>query len=167
MKGSVLDTIGMAVIFFTAIIALFLSHTIYQEFRVGYNNSIGNMTGESVSVGEELMMEHTTNSLDILIAAIPFVTIAAGAAAIVLAFLIPSHPIFLIFSLLALAISVTLGAVFSNVLWQFVNESIFADLIAANPLISQMIQNFPFIMAVIGGLIIIANYSRPGGSHLS
>lgn len=159
-----MDVLGVILILTVSIIGLFILSHVQSEFNVGYNATILNMTNGTVSANEETVMTNTAAGMNILVASIPFVTLGAALAALVLAFFIPTHPVFLPISLILFGISVVLGAVFSNVLYEFINYSAFSTILAANPLIANIVEKLPYLLAILGLLIIIATYARPRGS---
>lgn len=92
---------------------------------------------------------------------IPFVVFCMGLLVFVLAFQIPSNPIFLPFALLALAIYIVLATIFSNVLWAFLNDSALIALANGQPLLVNLVRYLPVIVGVLGFGTILAMNAKP------
>jgi len=155
-KGSVLDLAGIIFLTCGLIIGGFIAFMFYTAFKEKYSEM-------SISETEQKILEKGVTIYNVLLSSIPFIIIGSGIGAIVLAFLIPSHPIFLPISILALAIFVILSTVFSNFLWEFLNSQPIIAIANQFPLIASIVQYFPYIIAVFGTLLIIVMYSKSGG----
>jgi hypothetical protein len=154
-KGSILDLAGILFLVFVLIISGFLSFKFYLTFKEKYSQM-------PLSPAEQTILDKGTASYNVLLASIPFIIIGSGIGAIVLAFLIPSHPIFLPISILALALFVILSTAFSNFLWEFLNAQQIVTIANQFPLIAGIIQYLPYIIAIFGFVLIIVMYSKSG-----
>ena len=153
MKGTVSD---LLVIMLTAIILVTTLSIIYF---------VGTKTKEvfQQSGFETTYIEKSTGGLGILVNGIPFITIILGIVAIVLAFQIPAHPIFAPVSFFILALYVILSTFFSNIFYNLSNNTILTPVFNEFPLVAYLFQYLPYIIAIIGIIIIIVQYSKVGG----
>ena len=156
MKGSILDLAGILFLTCALIIVGFLATKIYISFKEKYAE-IG------ASEVEEKILEKGDVVYDVLLSSIPIIIIGSGVGAIILAFLIPSHPVFLPISLIVLGIFVLLSTVFSNFLWEFLNHAYIVSLADQFPLVVNIVKYLPYIIAVFGFLLVIVMYSKSGG----
>jgi hypothetical protein len=154
-NGSILDLSGIIFLVFILIIVGFLSFKFYLAFKEKYSQMI-------LSTTEQTILDKGTTSYNVLLNSIPFIIIGSGIGSIVLAFLIPSHPIFLPISILALALFVILSTAFTNFLWEFLNAQEIVDIANQFPLIANIVQYLPYIIAVFGFILIIVMYSKSG-----
>jgi hypothetical protein len=83
-----------------------------------------------------------------------------GISAIILAFFIPSHPIFLPVSLIFWIMYVFLAVAFADLLWAFINVSLVSPTANNFPIIVWLIQYLPHVIAAFGALIMIVMYSK-------
>jgi len=156
MRGSILDLAGILLIICVLLIGSFIPFKFYEAFKERYAEM-------NVSEQEQRILEKGESSYSVLLSAIPLIIIGAGIGAIILAFLIPSHPIFLPISILALAIFIVLSTVFSNFLFEFLSSTAIIDIANKFPLIASMVQYLPYVIAVFGAILIIVMYSKSGG----
>lgn len=154
-KGSILDLGAIIVIVAILVITWFLSSLIFNKFWEKYNET-------NPSQEEQHIMNKGSSAFNIGINMIPFVMIGSGIGAIVLAFLIPSHPVFLPLSIIALVIFMALSVVFSNVLYDFLNSSMLVGIANQYSLVVSIVKFLPHIITVFGVVIIIVMYSKAG-----
>lgn len=154
MKGSILDlTVIIAIMVGAVILGL-----IYFKLYNGFSDIF--LTMFPTDTVQQHIWSAGNNAMATFMNMIPFLIIGSGIAVIVLAFLIPAHPIFVPLSIIVWIIYIVIAIIFSNFVWAFVNN---ADLIAiANqyPLVLMIVQNFPIIIAVFGMVIIIVMYAK-------
>jgi len=155
MRGSVLDLAGIMFLVALMVISGFLAYTIYSKFKEKW-------VSHGASEFEQEILNKGTTTANILMNSIGIITISAGIGAIVLAFLIPSHPVFLPISILALLLFIILSTVFSNFLWEFLNSTFIVAIANQFPLIASIVKYLPYIIAVFGFVLIIVMYSKSG-----
>ena len=83
-----------------------------------------------------------------------------GLAGIIYAYLVPTHPILTIISVLVLLISTVYNAIISNAYETAAASSQLSAAAGEFNLITQFMNNLPLIMTVFGALIIIAMFTR-------
>jgi len=154
MKGSILDLAGILFLVTGFVIGGFLSYKFYLAFKESY---------VPINQEEQTIMSKGETIYNILLNSIPFIVIGSGVGAIVLAFLIPSHPVFLPISIILLAFFVILSVVFSNFLWEFLNAQQIIVMANKFPLVASIVQYLPYIIVVFGIVLIIVMYSKSGG----
>lgn len=156
-KGSILDLAGIIFLVCGMIVSGFIITKFYFSFKEAYLN-----TTNPTQTEKEILSKGETVS-KVFLGAIPFIVIGSGIGAIVLAFLIPSHPVFLPISIIALIIFVILSTAFSNFLWEFLNATPIVSIANQYPLIASIVQYLPYIIAIFGFVLIVVMYSKSGG----
>jgi hypothetical protein len=155
MRGSILDLAGIIFLLTGMVIGGFLAFKFYIAFQEKYNQM-------QLSEAEQKILQKGETVYKVLLGAIPFIIISSGIGAVVLAFLIPAHPVFLPISIIALGMFVLLSVVFSNILWEFLNSVVIIDIANKFPLLVSIVQYLPYIIGVIGTILIIVMYSKSG-----
>lgn len=155
MKGSIQDLALAIVGLIGFVFTLFLSFIIYDGFfdtLQASNITITNETQDIINSG--------STSISLFITSIPIMIIAIGIGAIVLALFIPTHPVFLPASIVALIIYITLSIIFTNVVWEFITSDLIIGTANQFPQLVLFIQYFPYVIGVMGTLLIIVMYSK-------
>jgi hypothetical protein len=154
-KGSLQDIVGMMLIFTVMVIVSFLALYIQTETK---NAIIA--TAPYQSTNSTYILNQGTASLGVFINSIPFITIGILIAAIISAFFIPSHPVFVPLSIILLALYTVLAAVFSNIIWEFLNTPGIITLANSYPLVVSIVVKQPYIVTIFGALLIIVMHSK-------
>ena len=137
------------------VISSFLILKFYSAFKEKYLSL--NPNEEEISI-----IQKGQTLANIFVNAIPFAILTSGIGAIILAFLIPSHPIFLPVSIIMLTIFIVLSTIFSNFLWEFLNASPLVSIANQYPLVVNIVRYLPYIIGIIGTILIIVMYSKSG-----
>lgn len=87
--------------------------------------------------------------------------IAAFISMIIVAFMIPSNPIFTIVYIIILIINVWLSAVIANAYNTFATSSTLASATSAMPIQREIMLNLPIIMMILGIVVLIVTYAKP------
>jgi hypothetical protein len=150
---SVVDLAGMLVITAVIIFVFFISFYIY--------NQVSNKLAELIDTPETSeILEKGQKTQDILVSSIPFLFFALGISAIILAFLIPSHPVFFPLSIILLSIFVLLSTMFKDITYTFLTTEPFLSIANNYPTLGFVINNLPYFIAIFGFILIIVMYSR-------
>lgn len=157
-KGSVLDILPIILIGGMLSIGLLLSHASLGELREA-NNATG-----TPQINESYL-DQAEQALGIFDAGYILVIGALFVTTIILAFYIPSHPVFFIVSLFALAISIWVSAEFSNLFWRAANTAALSDSANFFSTIVLYMKNQPLIIGVFGFLLIIVMYAKTGSNQ--
>ena len=156
MKGSIRD-LGVILIFSTVFIVCALMVAVFYfnlKSAITPNVDPTNATGPLFQRGDQVIGNFVNLGAVVII--------LMGVAAIVLAFFIPSHPIFLPITFIVWIFYTLLAVGFSNMLWEFINSSVVIGVANQYPIMVYIIRYLPHIISVIGAIIMIVMYSKRG-----
>jgi hypothetical protein len=159
-RGTIADVFGVLIIGTVAISTFFVAAVVWQEFRGGLNSTL-NTTGQ-LSQQENQIYTSGTNTQNTLINLIPFLIVGSGLATVVLAWLIPTHPIFMPLSIIVGAVFVWLSTAFANIWNEFLTAPSIVTYSNNFPLIASITQYLPWIVTAIVILIMVVQYSQAG-----
>jgi hypothetical protein len=162
-KGTILDIIPMLVVLTALVFTLWIFGLTYSQIQIGFVNATNNTVLNPPAAYYEAL-QAPTDAVSTAIDFIPLLLIGQLVVALILAFLIPTSPIFLPLGILMLAVMVVESALVSNVLWDFINLSTFAAITNAHPVVVAIIQYLPYITAIYGGLLLIITYGSKGST---
>jgi len=156
MKGSITDLgfiiIGVIMVGFSAFLALTIL-TSLNTVDVLINNDIANKT-----------IQDAFHAFSVLDASFLFLVIGLGLASAISAFFIKTHPLFFIVSFIAWVIMFSIAAIFSNVFIEIISASVFVPISSSLSNIEFIGSNLPYLVAVLGAIIMIALYAKGGQS---
>lgn len=147
-KGSTLDLIPIMVIILivsiTATIGYYLNSVVMDKFEAD---------------GMDIMpFEYAQQGVESFNYGVLFMVLGLGVGVILGAFLLRSNPILFFFSVITLAIVITLSGVTSNVYSEFTETPEMADSVDALDVVYNVMDNLPIFILGIGVLVIIALY---------
>lgn len=93
-----------------------------------------------------------------------FIVVGLIMALVIGAFMIQTHPVFAVASILILMFVIILGAVFSNVFYEYSTSSQMTEAASSFSSMSMVFQNLPLIVLVAGVLIMVALYGKGGSA---
>ncbi|MEM5853890.1 MAG: hypothetical protein QW228_05975 [Candidatus Aenigmatarchaeota archaeon] len=157
MKGTVSDLLIIMLVVLILATTFGILYFISQKLNEGMSSVLPNYALEK--------QEKATIGLGILFNSLPFLTIILGITSIILAFQIPAHPIFAPISIFILALYILLSTVFSNIFYNLGSNTILTSVFNQFPLVVYIMQYLPYVIAILGVLIIIVQYSKVGGSE--
>jgi len=157
MKGSILDTFGFAV---TVLVMSIVVVLVAYAAHLAISSAVPAFNETSPEIAEVVQTGDTVTT--ILVNAVPFIFVGMMVGALLMAYFIPTHPIFLPLSVLLLAISVFVSFYFSDVLYEFFHVEGISSYLNNFPLIVFMGKNLPLIVFGFGLLLIIVMYVRRG-----
>lgn len=96
-----------------------------------------------------------------------FIAFAMGLAGVISAFMIESHPVFFVMTLLVQIVAVAVSTIFSNVFFTLAGDTNFSSIANSFPLATQLFQNMPIITAVFGIIILIVTHGKPKGAQMN
>jgi hypothetical protein len=150
---SIVDLAGILVITTAIIFTFFIAAILYSE--------ISNKLNELINMSEvQNITMQGKKTYDILISSIPFIFFGLGISAIILAFLIPSHPVFFPLSIILLSIFILVSTMFKDVIYAFLTTEPFLSIANNYPMLGIIVTNLPYFIAVFGFILIIVMYSR-------
>lgn len=155
-QGSILDLIGVLFVIMVIVIFGFIGLKVTKDF----NEQILKMDNSTELQASTSAVE---NGYGILINLIPFIIFSLLLISIIFAYFVASHPIYFPFAVIMFMVLVLVTTLISNVLWQFINNPAIADVANDFPIVTTIIQNLAFIIAVFGAFILIALYAKPVG----
>jgi len=168
-KGSIQDQFMTILVLIGLVIAIAFSMVMINSYETKMNNVTGleipNETNRSIQQGKAAMT--TWDNL------VPFLFIGLSIAAITLAFMIPSHPSFFVFSFILLGFQILIAAIYSNIYIAMVKDEAFetamdtlgGGLCGTVPCSVFVMTHAVEIILATGAAIILASYisSRFGG----
>ena len=152
-KGSILDLFSIIFIFSFIVVSLFLVFKVFEGIKnnIKIENEI-----------ESNFISKTSTSFNIFVNSIPIVVTAAGVGSIILAFMIPTHPVFLPASVLLLVFFIVVSTTMKTFVFTFLSSEQMASLSNQFPFLASFLNNFPLVIGVVGFLIIIVMYFKRG-----
>lgn len=158
MRGSILDILAIFIITCVIIVAWLSSSMIYGTVKTNFLNTT------NTTATEQAIWNGGTTGMETLVGSIAFVIIGCGLAAVVGAFLIPTHPIFFPISLFLLAVFTVLSAYFANMIDAFYRNPAFLPYVNSQPILVFLVNNYALYVLAVGALILLAQFGRPAGS---
>jgi len=153
-QGSLQDMV------YVGAVALGVAITLLVAFQL--NSDITEQFDNSTMINNTRPMEQAQTSLQIFDYGFITILISLLVATILLAYQIPTNPIFLPVSIIFLAVLVLLGTIYVNVFDKFSQTSFVQSAANSLPWVTTVMQNFHIISAVMGTIVIIAMYSSRG-----
>ena len=150
---SVVDLAGILVITAAIIFVFFIAAVVYNEISNKLNELINMPETQNITL-------QGGKAMDIFVSSIPFLFFGLGISAIILAFLIPSHPVFFPLSIILLSIFILLSTMFKDVIYAFLTTEPFFSIANNYPMLGFVITNLPYFIAIFGFILIIVMYSR-------
>jgi hypothetical protein len=155
MKGSVRDT-GVILLVFAILVMVTMTEAVfYNNFKTAIQTSGIDQFNATAPI-----FQRADNVINSMVNMPAMLILLMGISAIVLAFFIPSHPIFLPLSFIFWIMYVFLAVAFANLLWMFINISLISPTANNFPLIVWLIQYLPHVIAIFGAIIMIVMYSK-------
>lgn len=159
-KGSLQDVILIGALLLIASVAVLISFKISNEIndKIQTNAALGGMPGASDA-------RNAMNNINNLYPGVidnSFLLLAMGLGiiAIILAMLVRIHPVFFVFYLILLGITIFLAGIFSNIYQKMAETTAMADVAARLIFISHIMTYLPFIIGVLGFIIAIVMYKN-------
>lgn len=149
----------MADLFYMIVVSVIVIFVGYVLYIVDTGIISGVETAINATESEQVMFDNAQTSQSILVEAVPIIIIVTGLSAVMSALFIPSHPIFMPISVLALIFFEVLAAIFGNVMWEFLNNSSIITTANQYPVLLSLVQHYPLVVGIIGTLLIIVMYS--------
>lgn len=161
-RGSMEDMIVLIVIILFSTIGIFIGYTIFTN--VVNVPVIADFNETYVSQDSSLDFDVVINKLNNTFLGLDklfllFIMLMFGVI-LVLSFVIPSHPIFLIFGFIIYIFSIWLSAIVSNMIERFQSISILSDSSTSFPIITYFLSHLPYFIGVMGAIVLIVLYGR-------
>lgn len=150
MKGGVWDLLFIALAMFMLGFGTLIAYTIITEV-------ISTTSFSSTAAGVLVNAQSAVATFNL-----GFIIIFVGLAAttIILAYMVPSHPIFIVTGVLTLVVLMVLIPMFSNAFGVMAADSQLSAAAASFPMITYIMESMPLWTAVIGMMVIIVMYVK-------
>lgn len=153
-KGTVMDVLTIAISLFLSAIGIFIAATIFDAFDAQYDPK-GETAIHVLARGAVATRRFNAGFV--------IYTVGAIIAAVILAFMIPAHPIMFPISLMLLGLLLLVIPQLSNAFESFITNSTMASIGNEFSLIVFIMRNLPTILTGAGFLIMLAMFAKPRG----
>lgn len=149
-KGTVFDLIPYIIILFASAIIIFVMYYLLKRFLLA-----GTMF-------DTYYFMKGLEALRVFNYAFLFVMVGIAIVMIMLAYSLRTSPAFYIFSFISLIVLILVAVLISNTFWKFVTTSPFSSIASDFPIIVTIMRDLPKIIGIMGFLIMIVLYAKPG-----
>lgn len=157
-KGSMEDMFVLIMIIFVGALSLGIGYQILTTLTNTDVVSNFTTTVEGADWDQTLdKMDSIFLNLDLLSV---FFVVMVFISILVLSFLVPSHPIFMILGFILFIFSIFLSVIFSNMYQTFAETSILTSSATSFPITNHILTNLPFYIVPMGILTMIVLYGR-------
>lgn len=166
-RGRIQD-LGFALFLLVALVFVgFFSLKISNDFNQQYNNTVNNSNASTfpISSNETSILNNSNAAIRVYVGAIPVIYILTLLAAVITSYFIKTNPAFLPISLIIWLFFILESTIFSNILYEFLSNSLISPFANQFPLIVAIVRNNPVLIAVFGALLMIALYFRGGNNQ--
>ena len=150
-RGSLIDLIVVIIAIFTLAVATFIGYTLLDGVIPQFGEQEGFNTTSMTNV------QGTYGVVDNMFL---FIFIGIIAAVIISSFVIDTHPIFFVFSIIMFAIIILIAMVFKDAFIEFSTAPGFSAANAAMSNMSLVWNNIHLILPAMAGVIILALYAK-------
>ena len=155
-KGSVLDIIQILIILFAFSVFTIIAYTVYDSWKSGTDGVIDSAVANKTEAYGTTALLRMDNIFTFLLAGL-------GIATVVGAFMIRTHPVFFIASFLILIITILIAAILANTYTEIATDSKLSTAASQYTVIPYIMNNLPYVITILGLLIIIALYAKLKG----
>jgi hypothetical protein len=153
MKGSIFDVLIMGISLFVLAVGIAIAAIIISSVQTSTSDILTSATAQEA-------LQQGVNAVGTFNYGFVVIAVGLGLGSVILAILVPSHPIFMIVSIISLMIFMVILPIFSNAFGLLQEESSFSAVSSNFSLMNAIMNNLPLFGAVFGALIIIAMYTR-------
>ena len=150
MKGGVWDLLFIALAMFMLGFGILIAHTIITEVI-----ATTSFTATAAGVLTNAQTAVATFNLGFII-----IFVGLAATTVILAYMVPSHPIFIVTGVLTLVVLMVLIPMFSNAFGVLAADSQLSTAAASFPMVTYIMDSMPLWTAVIGMMVIIVMYVK-------
>lgn len=158
-RGSVADLMLVVFIVFIVSISAVVGLYVINQF----NTTLANTTSNVISAPALNVTTKVASAYGVFDTTFPLMFIGMNLAIMFLSYLVRTHPIFLIFAVLLLAVVIITGASMSNAYQTFAENPTLASTASQFPLTAFIMQNLVMLQVIFGFIDIIILYSSIGG----
>jgi hypothetical protein len=158
MKGSILDLLIIVLfIFVFAVVSIFALHFL-SGAQESLNAVLDTRGQAEISTGISIIQNFDY--------AIVFLFFGSFIATIIGAYIVDTHPVFFIITLLLLVFIIVIVAQVGNFYAEFVETAALSSAAASFPLTTYIFQNIPLISVIFGFIIILVLYAKIKGGGI-
>jgi len=150
MKGGVWDLLFIVLAMFMLGFGILIAYTVITEVIATTSFSA---TAAGVLVNAQTAV--ATFNLGFII-----IFVGLAATTVILAYMVPSHPIFIVTGVLTLVVLMVLIPIFSNAFGTMAADTQLSTAAASFPIVTYIMDSMPLWTAVTGMLIIIVMYVK-------
>jgi hypothetical protein len=151
-KGTILDLPVIVIMLFALGVSIFFGYKLLLEFISGTE---GYLNPSNIA-----LLERGKTAMQVFNYGFLFITVGFGIGAIIGAFMLDTHPIFLPFSIMMFIIFLFITAQFTNVFYEIASLVEFTAVTDAFPVIVTVFKNLPLILAVFGVIMLIVMFGK-------
>lgn len=152
MKGSMLDIIIAGIALTALAIGILVASTVMTSVQTSLNPMMPAISQDVLTQG--------VNAVNTFNYGFVIIMFGMGIAGVIFAWLVPTHPIFVILSIIMLLISVVILPIFSNAFETFSTNPSMSSATANFPVMTYFMNNLPLIEVIFGALTMIVMYTR-------
>jgi len=156
-KGSLQDLVLIAGAIFALAVTLLVSYKLNTSIQDEFNNS--------TLINDTKAQDQVAVSLGVFDYGIVFIFVSLFLVIGILAYRIPTHPVFLPVSIVFTMLIVLLGVIYADAFEQIAGTSAFQSAANSIPFASQFMTNLHWLLGVTSFIIIVAMYSSRGRSE--
>jgi hypothetical protein len=152
-KGSIFDVLIIAISLTVLAIGILVASIVMTNVQVSMGPTLDNPVATEA-------LQQGTNAINTFNYGFVIIAVGLGLGSVIFAFLTPTHPIFMILSILMLMIFIIIIPQLSNVYQTMTSDAIFTGAAANFGLMSLIMNNLPLFSTVFAVMIMIALYLR-------
>lgn len=161
-RGSVLDAFAVTMLALGTIAAFIVIYWAFASYATPAMNTAFDSANNSANVTTaKAILSKTTQAQASIGYMLPFFFIGLYLVAIILAFLIPSHPVFFPITVILLMAFTVFTAFAGNAIEMVLTQTILQDTTNAFPLLWLIVDFAPWLLVIFGFAIVIAQSSNP------
>ena len=152
-KGSLFDVIILGVTMLVLAIGILIGSLVMTQIQTSTSSML-------TSAGAQAALQAGTDAINTFNYGFVIIVIGGAIGSLILAWMVPSHPIFMLVSVIMLLLSVVVLPILANTYETFASTSEMASAAASFPLMNLLMSNMPLIGVVFGVMMMIVLYTR-------
>lgn len=148
-KGSTFDVLLIVLVVFVMGVMMMVGNTVLTQV-VAATNETGALNHTIVQSGINAVRGYD--------AMMPFIIVGLVIVSIVLAFQIPTHPVFIVPAMFSMIIIIVIAAQFSNIYDRIADTSALAAEAEQQPITLATMENLPMVALILGIVIMLAMF---------
>jgi len=153
MKGSILDVLILGIALFILAVGIAVAAIVASSVKTASAATLSSEAAQNA-------LQQGINAVGTFNYGFVIVAVGLGLSSVILAILVPSHPIFMVVSIICLMIYMVVLPALSNAFGLLQENPNFVSVSSDFLLMNAIMNNLPLFGLVFGVLIIIAMYTR-------